>query len=348
MGNIVGKQFGVVASKDYNTALTESVKEGNQGKFYLTENGGKGFDNITTATDNSRNTLIVNGNKIQGVSENDITKLNTIDSAITDSGFFKYKRSVSYFSDLPNNPNDVRPGDVYNVNTEFELDGVRYPAYTNVVCISTRLDDSSSIKWNALGGTMDIGTMSIISVSTDNYNTKKITYKSSDNRPINEVTIEVSEFGGLKVSNDGKIYLETSVAIPSTGGNSLEFSCSTAAISHFSIYCGNGIEPGYFDVYTQNPGFGLRLATNTDEDLKNSLTRCSGLYIDRNNSLNLALATDIHSTDFFAGIVKIGTDVADYGGLAIDTSALLGQLESSTRFRNYINSLVNNKQIIIQ
>mgnify|MGYP006920093979 FL=1 len=35
MGNIVGKPFGVVASINYEAALEESVKEGNQAKFYL-------------------------------------------------------------------------------------------------------------------------------------------------------------------------------------------------------------------------------------------------------------------------------------------------------------------------
>lgn len=346
MGNVVGKQFGVVASKDYNTALTESVKEGNQGKFYLTETGGKGFDNITTATNDSRNTLIVNGNKIQGVSTSDINKLNTIGSAITDSGFFKYKRSVGYFSDLPSNPADVRPGDVYNVNTEFELDGVRYPAYTNVVCISTRLDDSSSIKWNALGGTMDIGTHTNISVSTSNYN-YIITYKGDGDKPIIDFDIKVKENQGLAVTSNGEIYLNSGQAIASKDEGGLHFNCSTAVINRFSIYCGDGITSEYYGDYGSY-GFGLRLATKKHEDLKNSLTRCSGLYIDKNNSLNLALATDIHSTDFFAGIVKIGTDVAEYGGLAIDASVLLGWLESSTDFRNYISSLVSNKQIIIQ
>lgn len=349
MGNVVGKQFGVVASKDYNTALTESVKEGNQGKFYLTETGGKGFDNITTATDDSRNTLIVNGNKIQGVSTSDINKLNTIDSAIIDSGFFKYKRSVGYFSDLPSNPADVRPGDVYNVNTEFELDGICYPAYTNVVCISTRLDVGSSIKWNALGGTMSIGTTPNISVITSDYNTKEIVYKKSDNRPISEFTIKVSEFRGLKVNSDGKIYLDSSIANPSKLENSLVYSCSTALISDFFIYCGNGIETDYVDTNNYNSkeaGLSLRLATNTNEDFKDSVTRCSGLYIDSNKSLNLALATDIHDNDFFAGIVKIGTDVANLGGLAISATALLEFLQYNIKFNNQINSLIDSKLVI--
>ena len=117
MGNIVGKPFSVVASKDYNTALTESVKEGNQAKFYLTENGGKGFNDITATTDDSRNTLIVNGNKIQGVSTSDINKLNLISgSGLITDGAFRYKGPVNKIFNLPSNPNNVSIGDVYNIN----------------------------------------------------------------------------------------------------------------------------------------------------------------------------------------------------------------------------------------
>ena len=38
MGNIVGKQFRVVASKNLKDSLADSVKEGNQAKFYLAQN----------------------------------------------------------------------------------------------------------------------------------------------------------------------------------------------------------------------------------------------------------------------------------------------------------------------
>ena len=151
MGNVVGKQFGVVASKDYNTALTESVKEGNQGKFYLTENGGKGFNDITATTDDSRNTLIVNGNKIQGVSTSDINKLNLISgSGLITDGAFRYKGSVDNISKLPD---DAKVGDVYNISTHFMIGSIDYPAYTSVVYVN-----DGTYTWRSLGGKMKLST----------------------------------------------------------------------------------------------------------------------------------------------------------------------------------------------
>lgn len=214
MGNIVGKKFGVVASKDYNTALTESVKEGNQGKFYLAETGGNGFDNITTATDNSRNTLIVNGNKIQGVSTNDINKIDTISSsaisneitsAIADSGFFKYKGSLNYFSELPSNFNRAKIGDVYNIITNFKLDGVYYPNYTNVVCIGTK-EWSDLLKWDALGGSMEIGTHADSRI----INQQELEYYSLGASPINSFSLRLSS--GLTLDDGNKICLKISTS----------------------------------------------------------------------------------------------------------------------------------------
>ena len=287
MGNIVGKQFGVVASKDYNTALTESVKEGNQGKFYLAENGGNGFDNITTATDNSRNTLIVNGNKIQGVSTNDINKIDTISSAIssaiTDSGFFKYKGSLSYLSELPSNFDSAKIGDVYNIITNFELDGVYYPNYTNVVCIGTK-DGSDLLKWDALGGSMEIGTPADSRI----INQQELEYYSLDSIPINSFSLFLSS--GLTL-DDGK-----------------------------SIY--------------------LRIGTNNQER-NPQVTDISGLTI-VDGGISLALATGYDKT-FINGLVTISTDNADKGGLSIYGPSIVDHLKINDDFKNYINSLVNNK-----
>lgn len=258
MGNVVGKQFGVVASKDYNTALTESVKEGNQGKFYLAENEGNGFDNITTATDNSRNTLIVNGNKIQGVSTNDINKINTISSAISsaiaDSGFFKYKGSLSFFSELPSNFDSAKIGDVYNIINDFELDGIYYPNYTNVVCIGTK-DESDLLKWDALGGSMEIGT-------------------HADSRIINQYELEY-------------------------------YSSGKRPISSFSLLLSSGLT-------VVDGGISLDLATGYDET-------------------------------FINGLVTVSTYNADKGGLSIYGPSLVDYLKIDGDFKNYINSLVNNK-----
>ena len=75
MGKIVGKQFRVVVSKDLTTAIAESVKEGNQAKFYLAQGStGKALDDVTNTTNDDRNTIVINGNLIQGISHNDFAK----------------------------------------------------------------------------------------------------------------------------------------------------------------------------------------------------------------------------------------------------------------------------------
>ena len=101
MGNIVGKQFRVVASKNLNDSLADSVKEGNKAKFYLAQNNNpneqKALENVTTVTNDDRNVLIINGNTIQGISKNDISKLDAISDA---TKIFKYQDKGKEMSDL--------------------------------------------------------------------------------------------------------------------------------------------------------------------------------------------------------------------------------------------------------
>lgn len=285
MGNVVGKQFGVVASKDYNTALTESVKEGNQGKFYLTENGGNGFDNITAATDDSRNTLIVNGNKIQGVSTSDINKLNTIGSAITDSGFFNYKTGVEYFSQLPNSNDNVSVGDVYTIYNDFVLDGNKYPSWTNVVCIDTSADSFTPIKWTALGSIMTIGT-----------------------------------FANSMRSNEQEIDYYTVNDVP---------------ISRFSLHLSSGLR--------SDDGISISLRLSTSSRGNAQVTDISGLDIS-DSGIRLALATGYNQT-FINGLITIGTDEAEKGGLSIYGPAIEDYLKESS-YNDYINSLIDSKLVI--
>lgn len=257
MGNVVGKQFGVVASKDYNTALTESVKEGNQGKFYLTENGGNGFDNITAATDDSRNTLIVNGNKIQGVSTSDINKLNTIGSAITDSGFFNYKTGVGYFSQLPNSNDNVSVGDVYTIYNDFVLDGNKYPSWTNVVCIDTSADSFTPIKWTALGSIMTIGTFA----NSMRSNEQKIDYYTVNDVPISRFSLHLSS--GLR-SEDG-ISISLRLSTSSNRGNAQVTDISGLDVSD------SGIRLALATGYNQTFINGL-ITIGTDEAKKGGLS----------------------------------------------------------------------------
>ena len=205
MGNIVGKPFGVVASKDYKTALTESVKEGNQAKFYLTQNNGgvdqKALDDVTIATVADRNALVINGNTIQGISKNDLEKLDIISNT---SKIFNYKGSVKTKEELlAKVPPSTVVGDVYNVEVSITLDGVLYPAHTNFVYTGLSSTGSLEKNWDSLGGTMQIGTGATrTKVSTS------IKWSTEQGVPITEFYLSLGS--GLDSSGDGVPFISIS------------------------------------------------------------------------------------------------------------------------------------------
>jgi hypothetical protein len=52
---------------------------------------------------------------------------------------------------------DAKPGDVWDVKAEFTLAGKKYPASTNVVCVTaTTTSSHTEANWDALGGTVDL------------------------------------------------------------------------------------------------------------------------------------------------------------------------------------------------
>lgn len=265
MGNIVGKLFRVVASKDYATALAESVKEGNQAKFYLAQKDGKALDGVTATTDNDRNTLIINGNRIQGVSNNDISKLD----AITDvTKLFKYKGSVDTFEDLPTGTlRDVSVGDVWNIKSDFTLEGVTYPAYTNVVCVTAAYGSAPMIRWDALGGTMEMGTSVVPTVENS-----RLSYKTENNIPISSFGISLDSNTGIMADANGVIRIKSDKKTFSRLDGNMLSCISTAPLNHITLH-----------ISTYN---GLFIGTD----------------IDGNNHIDLRLSTEstcYRSTDVF-------------------------------------------------
>lgn len=318
MGNIVGKLFRVVASKDYATALAESVKEGNQAKFYLAQKDGKALDGVTATTDNDRNTLIINGNRIQGVSNNDISKLD----AITDvTKLFKYKGSVDTFNDLPTGTlRDVSVGDVWNIKSDFTLEGVTYPAYTNVVCETAAYGSAPVIKWDALGGTMEMGT-SVAPTVRDS----SLSYKTENNIPISSFGIVLGSDTGIMADASGVIRLDLATALSEKINNTLKFSGGSRPIERFQIdvdtthgiyitkdkkigllvtdsattqsgafgnsllQIGNGLTPiAAFNIKTGN---GLCIETQNDNEIGLNIST-NGLSIDNNKQLYLSLSNN--------------------------------------------------------
>lgn len=341
MGNIVGKQFRVVASKDYATALAESVKEGNQAKFYLAQKDGKALDDVTATTDNDRNTLIINGNRIQGVSNNDISKLD----AITDvTKLFKYKGSVNTFAGLPTGKlRDVSVGDVWNIKSDFTLEDVTYPAYTNVVCVTAAYGSTPVIKWDALGGTMEIGT-SVAPTVKDSI----LSYKTINNIPISSFEIVLGSDTGIMADASGIIRLNLGTALPEKlNNNSLYFGAGGRPVEEFQInvdttngiyitedkkigllvtdatttpssassdsllHIGNGLTPiAAFNIKTGN---GLHIETKNDIKIGLNIST-NGLGIDNYNQLYLSLSNDRN-----ANIYESQYEYCKAGGLCTDS-----------------------------
>lgn len=69
---------------------------------------------------------------------------------------YKVKGTKTNISDVLSLTN-AKVGDVWNVTNEFTLGGKKYPAGTNVVCVTaTSSSDHNDDNWDALGGTVDL------------------------------------------------------------------------------------------------------------------------------------------------------------------------------------------------
>lgn len=230
MGNIVGKLFRVVASKNLKDSLADSVKEGNQAKFYLAQNNNpneqKALEDVTKVTDEDRNVLIINGNTIQGVSKNDISKLDAISDA---TKIFKYQGSLATKELLlAKIPPSVKVGDVYNVESEVTLNNTSYPAHTNFVYIGGH--ENTELNWDSLGGTMQIGTLAQPTVRDS-----VLSYRTKDGMPAGSFVIVLGSDTGLVADASGIIRIKSSHKIFSSVGDSMLSCISAAPLNHITL-----------------------------------------------------------------------------------------------------------------
>lgn len=344
MGKIKDKVFGLVVSKNVTDSLADSIKDNNQAKFYLAQNNltnGQALDDVTSPNAlTDRNVLIINGNRIQGVSDNDISKLD----AITDvTKLFKYKGSVDTFDDLPTGTlHDVSVGDVWNIKSNFTLEDVTYPAYTNVVCITATYGSTPIIKWDALGGTMEMGTSIAPTVKNS-----ILSYKTKNNIPISSFGIVLGSDTGIMADASGIIRLDLSTALSEKFNNTLKFSGGNRPIEKFQIdvdtthgiyitedkkiglrvtnaattqggafgdsllQIGNGLTPiAEFNIKTGN---GLRIETQNDNEIGLNIST-NGLNINNNKQLYLSLTNNGN-----ASIYESQYEYCKEGGLCIDS-----------------------------
>lgn len=93
---------------------------------------------------------------------------------------YKVKGTKTNISDVLS-LTDAKVGDVWNVTNEFTLGGKKYPAGTNVVCVTaTSSSDHNDDNWDALGGTVDLTPYLTKSDASNTYAKKTDTDTSFD------------------------------------------------------------------------------------------------------------------------------------------------------------------------
>lgn len=336
MGNIVGKLFRVVASKNLKDSLADSVKAGNQAKFYLAQNNNpneqKALENVTTVTNDDRNVLIINGNTIQGISKNDISKLD----AISDSTkIFKYQGSLATKKELlAKIPPSVEVGDVYNVESEVTLNGIDYPAHTNFVYIGGY--ENTELNWDSLGGTLQIGTYAIQRKENDS----TISWGTKNKIPLSEFKFMVSTYTGLYINDDAKLALAIS-----SGGEPTIYTYTdpvTSSVTYESVI--NSDCP--LNSITIQVSTGLKIGTDNKiclclatgaslgpTSIGYSGTRISGLDISGGGLYVVLSSSEAVNKKF---LVNKGN------GICLDYTGLVNSLMTDTSLKIYIGSLIDD------
>lgn len=334
MGNIVGDLFRVVASKNLKDSLADSVKRGNRAKFYLAQNNNpyeqKALENVTKVTNDDRNVLIINGNTIQGISKNDISKLDAISDA---TKIFKYQGSLATKEALlAKIPPSVEVGDVYNVEYEVTLNNICYPAHTNFVYIGGH--ENTELNWDSLGGTMQIGTSAIQKRESNSI----ISWETNNGIPLSELKFTVSTDTGLYIDDDARLALTMSSGVIPT----LRVSTDpvTSLVTYQSV-----INSNYpLNSITIQVSTGLKIGDDnkiclclaTDPKLEaaninNSGTRASGLDIYEGGLCVVLSSSAIINKKF---LVNKGD------GISLDYTGLVNSLIEDTLLKIYIGSLI--------
>ena len=234
MGTIVGNPFGLVASKSEAEALTESVKTGNEAKFYVTGHSSDytgasisgGNDKASSAA------IVINGCVLRGLSESQETTLEKMSNV---SQIMQYKGSVQNLATLLAIKN-AAVGDTYNVVTAVTLGNATYPAGTNFCCKTAGTSTGTpAANWDPLGGSFTVlGTKISIQSFHDNnfYSDGRLIIDAGGNDAISHVDISVSSAVQISTAQltigSGGALLGDSVNIPLT-------TSVTVGTSHISL-----------------------------------------------------------------------------------------------------------------
>lgn len=100
---------------------------------------------------------------------------------------------------------DAKVGDVWNITAEFSLQGKKYPAGTNVVCvIATSESAHDDRNWDALGGTVDLSPYMKTADASKTYATKSELSSHTGNKS-NPHGVTKEQVGLSNVTNDAQV-----------------------------------------------------------------------------------------------------------------------------------------------
>lgn len=224
MGNIVGNQFGLVASKNQATAITDSKATGNEAKFYITKNNSINTGATCNAVGNAEDgiALTINGNVLRGMSKKQEETVNKyID--VNPATVYKFKGTVADYTALTK-ITSVKAGDVYNVT---DPTSAGYPKETNFAATKDGTGATSGI-WDSLGGiSMTIATADKANITNDyaNSHVKRVVIQVGTNPSVRNTAADSIEFyigTGLTATN----YLN-GVSIEPSLGDGLELVVSS-------------------------------------------------------------------------------------------------------------------------
>ena len=178
---------------------------------------------VTISGSNYTNMTVVQGSRFVPAINNTLTSTSTSEAlsaaqgkALNDriSGLgnvYRVKGTKTNLSDVLA-LTDAKAGDVWNVTNEFTLGGKKYPAGTNVVCVTaTSSSDHNDDNWDALGGTVDL-TPYLTKSDASNAYAKKADVISYYN---------IGELTALD-SNPTQEQLKTALGAPSTFRNAID------------------------------------------------------------------------------------------------------------------------------
>lgn len=328
MGNIVGNQFGLVASKNQETAITDSKAAGNEAKFYITKNNSDNTGETCNAAGNAEDSiaLTINGNVLRGMSKKQEETVNKY-IGVNPATVYKFKGTVADYTALTK-ITSVKAGDVYNVT---DPTSAGYPKETNFAATKDGTGATSGI-WDSLGGiSLTLATADTCRLLNDN----KIAIETPQGTAANSIALVLGTNLTCAVNEEGNAVISAA---------SIELSTGLSRDDHGKIYLSSDAITGSYlksaGGYNQGAPFEFD-ETALDAHIKNKSILRAEISTQANNGavvldkgyLTIQVPSYVDNPDQAPDILCIAT--------AQTKSSANGLYISSYKLAEFVNSLIH-------